>query len=640
VSATPTVSIITPAYNASAFLSQTVASALAQTWQDFELLIVDDGSTDDTQEVARAWERADSRVSVLTRPHGGPSAARNTAIAHGRGSHYALLDSDDLWHPTFLGSQMEIFAGHRNIDVVTGNAYNLGGPQDGQPVNPAGTACRELSLLNILERENSVFIMSVFRRAVIERIVGFDETLPLNEDYDFWIRAAHAGFTFIHNPVPLGHYRRRPDSISANEIQMVTGIMHVFRQAGELCADRPRELAAIRKQLARFEEERLLASAKANLVHWNFAAAAVDFNSLFDVRRDFSSAVIARMSRYAPGILLWAYRMKCAMRGRARLAVAPSPMPSAAIHASAAASPGIPQEIAMFSSVPAHATPPAPLELRYDRGLTLEADRFAFGRNWLRFLTVLDQERILRAETSLLTMLKESTLEGRRFLDIGSGSGLFSLAARRLGATVHSFDLDPESVHCALELRRRYFPGDVRWRIEQGSALDRDYLASLGKFDVVYSWGVLHHTGRMYEALENAALPVASSGKLFVAIYNDLGSRTARWRLIKRTYNRLPRLMRPAFTALAAAPNEARAFAGACLKGEALGYLRSWTAVGERGMSRWRDVVDWVGGYPYEAATPEQIFHFYDVRGFKLVTLKCGGVGLGCNEFVFVRDNP
>jgi SAM-dependent methyltransferase len=268
----------------------------------------------------------------------------------------------------------------------------------------------------------------------------------------------------------------------------------------------------------------------------------------------------------------------------------------------------------------------------------LEADRFAFGRNWLRFLAVLDEERIQRAEASLLSMLKERTLEGRRFLDIGSGSGLFSLAARRLGASVHSFDLDPESVRCALELRRRYFPADADWRIEQGSALDHRYLETLGQFDVVYSWGVLHHTGRMYEALENAMLPVARRGKLFVAIYNDLGSRTERWRVIKRTYNRLPPVARPAFTALAAAPNEVKAFARACLRGNGIGYLQSWSAVGERGMSRWRDIVDWVGGYPYEAATPEQVFDFYETRGFRLVTLKCGGVGLGCNEFVFIRD--
>jgi 2-polyprenyl-3-methyl-5-hydroxy-6-metoxy-1,4-benzoquinol methylase len=277
-------------------------------------------------------------------------------------------------------------------------------------------------------------------------------------------------------------------------------------------------------------------------------------------------------------------------------------------------------------------------ELHYP-GRAAEADRFAFGQNWRRFLDVLNEARIERAEASLLAMLKTTSIAGLRFLDIGSGSGLFSLAARRLGATVHSFDFDPDAVGCTMELRRRYFPGDAEWRIERGSALDRAYIEALGRFDVVYSWGVLHHTGRMYDALENAALPVGPAGKLFVAIYNELGSRTARWRAIKRTYNRLPRLLRPAYTVLAAAPNEARALAAACVRGRPSAYVRSWTAVGERGMSRWRDIIDWVGGYPYEAAAPEDIFEFYTARGLRLITLKCRGVGLGCNEFVFVRDS-
>src|SRR5437764_12336398 len=157
----------------------------------------------------------------------------------------------------------------------------------------------------------------------------------------------------------------------------------------------------------------------------------------------------------------------------------------------------------------------------------LGADRFGFGRNWLRFLTVLDDERSRRAEMPLLSMLKERTLEGRRFLDIGSGSGLFSLAARRLGAHVHSFDLDRECVRCALELRRRYFPADVNWRIEQGSALDREYLTSLAKFDVVYSWGVPHHTGKMCDAPENAIPPTAPRGTLRTATYNTPSTRPA-----------------------------------------------------------------------------------------------------------------
>ncbi|HEX8686718.1 MAG TPA: 50S ribosomal protein L11 methyltransferase, partial [Pyrinomonadaceae bacterium] len=111
-------------------------------------------------------------------------------------------------------------------------------------------------------------------------------------------------------------------------------------------------------------------------------------------------------------------------------------------------------------------------------------ERFEFGENWSRFLAVLDDERIGKAEESLRAMLEVESLAGRSFLDIGSGSGLFSLAARRLGARVHSFDYDPRSVACARELRRRYFPEDPAWVVEEGSALDADYVRSLGLFDV------------------------------------------------------------------------------------------------------------------------------------------------------------
>jgi 2-polyprenyl-3-methyl-5-hydroxy-6-metoxy-1,4-benzoquinol methylase len=266
-----------------------------------------------------------------------------------------------------------------------------------------------------------------------------------------------------------------------------------------------------------------------------------------------------------------------------------------------------------------------------------QGERFEFGRNWQQFLRMVDEPRIRSAEASLQRLLRVDRLDGLRFLDIGSGSGLFSLAARRLGARVHSFDFDPRSVACGRELRRRYGGGDADWTIEQGSVLDRPYLDSLGTFDVVYSWGVLHHTGRMWEAIDNATRLVAPGGKLFIAIYNDLGSRTRRWHAIKRLYNRLPRFAQPVLTAVAMAPDEIKAIGRAVLKGRPGDYVREWTTYNDRGMNRWRDMVDWVGGYPYEVATPEAIFDFCRERGFSLTALKCGGVGLGCNEFVFVK---
>jgi 2-polyprenyl-6-hydroxyphenyl methylase/3-demethylubiquinone-9 3-methyltransferase len=265
-------------------------------------------------------------------------------------------------------------------------------------------------------------------------------------------------------------------------------------------------------------------------------------------------------------------------------------------------------------------------------------ERFEFGENWSRFLKLLDETRIQEAEDSLTTMLELSNLNDKSFLDIGSGSGLFSLAARRLGARVHSFDFDPQSVACGEELKRRYFPNDDSWTIEEGSVLDANYLESLGPFDVVYSWGVLHHTGRMWKALENAQQRVAPGGKLFIALYNDTGSQSARWKWIKRTYNKLPRFARLPFTLAVIAPEEAKSIVKHLIRMNPVGYVRTWSNYNQRrGMNRWRDIIDWVGGYPYEVSTPDEVFDFYRQRGFILTKLNCGRVGLGCNQFVFQK---
>ena len=265
-------------------------------------------------------------------------------------------------------------------------------------------------------------------------------------------------------------------------------------------------------------------------------------------------------------------------------------------------------------------------------------ERFEFGRNWAHFLEVLDEDRIAAAERDLRDMLRVERLDGLSFLDIGSGSGLSSLAARRLGARVRSFDYDPQSVACTTELRRRYYPSDPEWTVERGSVLDAAKMRELGSFDIVYSWGVLHHTGRMWEALDNAAVPVAPHGKLFVAIYNDTGTQSRRWHSIKRIYNALPRPARVPFAVAVTLPGEIKALAGATLRGNPADYVRQWTEYRtRRGMNRWHDILDWVGGYPYEYATPDAIFEFYRERGFTLSRMKCGGVGLGCNEFVFEK---
>ena len=286
------------------------------------------------------------------------------------------------------------------------------------------------------------------------------------------------------------------------------------------------------------------------------------------------------------------------------------------------------------------------VEVQIESGMGLHerevasGERFEFGKNWSRFLELIDEDRITRAEKALKNWLEVEDLNGKSFLDIGSGSGMDSLAARRLGARVHSFDYDPHSVACTMELRRRYFPGDPNWTIEEGSALDAEYLKSLGSFDIVYSWGVLHHTGQMWKALDNAMLPVSATGKLFIAIYNDMGTQSARWKSIKRMYNSLPGVLKLPFTMIVMAPAETKSLLRAIATLRIREYVRSWIDPRpERGMSRGRDVVDWVGGYPYEVARPEEIFDFYRAHNFSLTRMQCGGVGLGCNQFVFEKQS-
>lgn len=267
-------------------------------------------------------------------------------------------------------------------------------------------------------------------------------------------------------------------------------------------------------------------------------------------------------------------------------------------------------------------------------------ERFAFGDNWASFLALVDEERIEAASAALREMLGVTDLVGRRFLDAGSGSGLSSLAAHRLGADVVSFDFDPASVACTAELRARY-GGDRPWDVLEGSVLDPAFLSTLGQFDVVYSWGVLHHTGDMWSALGNVAPLVRPGGQLFVAIYNDQGSASARWTALKKRYvagspatKRLLELGTQAwFSSRGAAATAVRTVTGA---------PRPPKQPRARGMDRRRDLVDWVGGYPFEVARPEEIFSFYRDRGFVLDRLRTCGGGLGCNELVLSRpvDRP
>ncbi len=312
--ATPLVSIITPAYNSAGFIGETISAAIAQTFRDFELIVVDDESTDDTIDAVLKPADGDPRVIVMVAAHGGPAAARNAGLDVARGRFIALLDSDDVWMPNYLSEQLATLQTFPQHDVVTANAITRGGALDGRPVWTPSVGLRDLDLRDLILQENSVCIMSVFRRKVIERITGFDPRFTGNEDYEFWLRAANAGFRFVQDRRPLGFYRRREGSVSADEVRMLRGIIGVLEAANRMRGSMQRERAALEQQLQRFRRELIKAEMRASLANDDAPAAARSLKALSEVSGSLGLSVAARVSLAWPNLLRHVYELRRSLR--------------------------------------------------------------------------------------------------------------------------------------------------------------------------------------------------------------------------------------------------------------------------------------------------------------------------------------
>ena len=256
-------------------------------------------------------------------------------------------------------------------------------------------------------------------------------------------------------------------------------------------------------------------------------------------------------------------------------------------------------------------------------------DRFAFGENWKDFSERIGPQDYEKAKASVQRLVPD--LQGKTFLDVGCGSGLFSMAASSLGASqVVGFDVDPVSVETSRVLLDKVTTWDRavrkdRVRFEVESILNPNLTHT--QYDVVYSWGVLHHTGAMTAAFEAIRDRVRPGGTLVLAIYNRHWTSPI-WKVIKGTYIRLPRPLRPVIVW----PILVVKFLVATLIWRHNPFQR------DRGMRYYTDVVDWVGGYPYEYASVPEVRDFFQARGFRLLKAIPTQGWTGCNEFVFEKD--
>jgi glycosyltransferase involved in cell wall biosynthesis len=312
------VTIVTPAFNADAHLGEMIESVLAQTYGDFELILVDDGSTDRTAAIAARYRDQDRRIILKRTPNRGLSSARNLALREARGPYIALLDSDDVWQPDYLEAHLHTLARRPDIDIVTSNAINLGGVFDGRSYWPVSDRLREITLLEMIHREDAVHIMSVLRRSVIDRVGYFDERRRYNEDYQFWLRAAVAGCRFVADFTPRGYYRRRPQSLSADERAMLTGILEVYRELRPRCPES--EARAIDAQIRRFDRELLIAEARACMSRGDGPLALAYLRRIPPQERGPRWALTTGIASFWPNVLSYAYRARRALNA-ARVAV-------------------------------------------------------------------------------------------------------------------------------------------------------------------------------------------------------------------------------------------------------------------------------------------------------------------------------
>ena len=243
----PAVSVIVPLYQSRDYVAAALDSVLAQTFDDLEVIVVDDGSTDGGGEIVEEYAAREPRVRYMRQENAGPAAARNTGIAAARGSAVAFVDSDDLWLPEKLARQLPLL---REDTVVHSDAFVLrnGGPVGEERIGARFESGDAFGYL-LRETPTAPLLTTLVRRELLLAHGCFDESLVGPEDYDLWLRLAAAGVRFEHVPEPLAVYRVRGDGLSADHVRISSGILDVYGKLAAASSGSRRR--AVRRQARR-----------------------------------------------------------------------------------------------------------------------------------------------------------------------------------------------------------------------------------------------------------------------------------------------------------------------------------------------------------------------------------------------------
>ena len=307
----PLVSVIVPAYRVAQFIAATLDSILAQTFQDFEIIVVNDGSPD-SEELERVLEPYQSRILYLRQENQGPSGARNTGIRASRGAYIAPLDADDLWNPEHLAAQLAVLEADPNLDMVYADARIFGNvPEAGKTLMALRPSRGEVTLERLVTQECSVNICAcLIRREILFRAGLFDPTLRGTEDIDMWLRIVIHGGRITYQRRALAQYRRHPGGLSSNTVAMIEsfigGLSKIARSPGLSAPDREVVERQIPVERARLEFEQ----GKRAFLAGDYEPAVRHLSGANVERRSFRLSVIIELLRIAPGFLKTLYEWR------------------------------------------------------------------------------------------------------------------------------------------------------------------------------------------------------------------------------------------------------------------------------------------------------------------------------------------